>query len=331
MKFVQGSPIGDFRQPACSSTTVFLTTYGWRFDCFYVISRVRRPIRLLAEMGGLNLNLLGQGLSNAVVESFHRWDLVSTNQEIWNMANSQKVALVTGSNRGIGFETARQLGQQGVTVIVSARTANEAAEAAGKLRGEGTEAVSIALDVTKAADHTAAAHFIESRYGKLDILVNNAGAGPADGLIGLRASASSQDELQTLFNINVFSLVGLTHELLPLLKKSEAGRIVNLASILGSLTIQAMDPSPIAPLRKFAYNASKAAVNVFTIHLAAELKGTNIKVNSVHPGWVKTALGSDAAPMSVPDGAKTTVAVALLGSDGPNGRFIHEINQELPW
>jgi NAD(P)-dependent dehydrogenase (short-subunit alcohol dehydrogenase family) len=137
--------------------------------------------------------------------------------------------------------------------------------------------------------------------------------------------------LQSIFNINLFSLVALTREFLPLLKKSEAGRIVNLASILGSLTLQAMDPSPIAPLRKFAYNASKAAVNVFTIHLAAELKDTDIKVNSVHPGWVKTALGSDAAPKSVPDGAKTTVAVALMGSDSPNGRFIHEINKELPW
>jgi NAD(P)-dependent dehydrogenase (short-subunit alcohol dehydrogenase family) len=247
------------------------------------------------------------------------------------MANGEKVALVTGSNRGIGFETARQLGQQGVTVIVSARTEHEAAETGRKLREEGIEAVSITLDVTKAADRTAAANFIESHYGKLDILVNNAGVGPADGPIGLRASASSQEELQSLFSINVFSLVELTHELLPLLKKSEAGRIVNLASILGSLTLQSMDPSPIAPFRKFAYNASKAVVNVFTIHLAAELKDTNIKVNSVHPGWVKTALGSDAAPMSVPDGAKTTVAVALLGSDSPNGRFIHEINQELPW
>jgi NAD(P)-dependent dehydrogenase (short-subunit alcohol dehydrogenase family) len=84
-------------------------------------------------------------------------------------------------------------------------------------------------------------------------------------------------------------------------------------------------------MRKFSYNASKAAVNVFTIHLAAELKDTNIKVNSVHPGWVKTALGSDAAPMSVPDGAKTSVAVALLGPDGPSGHFIQNINQELPW
>jgi NAD(P)-dependent dehydrogenase (short-subunit alcohol dehydrogenase family) len=199
------------------------------------------------------------------------------------------------------------------------------------LRGEGIEADSIALDVTEAADRAAAAKFIESRYGRLDILVNNAGAGPVDGLIGLRASASTENELQSIFNINLFSLVALTHELLPLLKKSETGRIVNLSSILGSLTIQAMESSPIAQLRKFAYNASKAAVNMFTIHLAAELKDTNIKVNSVYPGWVKTALGSDEAPMSIPDGAKTSVAVALLGSDSPNGRFIHEINKELPW
>lgn len=247
------------------------------------------------------------------------------------MANGKKVALVTGSNRGIGFETARQLGKQGVTVIVSARAEREAVDAAGKLRGEGIEADSIALDVTEAADRAAAAKFIESRYGRLDILVNNAGAGPVDGLIGLRASASTENELQSIFNINLFSLVTLTHELLPLLKKSETGRIVNLSSILGSLTIQAMESSPIAQLRKFAYNASKAAVNMFTIHLAAELKDTNIKVNSVYPGWVKTALGSDEAPMSIPDGAKTSVAVALLGSDSPNGRFIHEINKELPW
>jgi NAD(P)-dependent dehydrogenase (short-subunit alcohol dehydrogenase family) len=247
------------------------------------------------------------------------------------MANGKKVALVTGSNRGIGFETARQLGKQGVTVIVSARAEREAVDAAGKLRGEGIEADSIALDVTEAADRAAAAKFIESRYGRLDILVNNAGAGPVDGLIGLRASASTENELQSIFNINLFSLVALTHELLPLLKKSETGRIVNLSSILGSLTIQAMESSPIAQLRKFAYNASKAAVNMFTIHLAAELKDTNIKVNSVYPGWVKTALGSDEAPMSIPDGAKTSVAVALLGSDSPNGRFIHEINKELPW
>jgi NAD(P)-dependent dehydrogenase (short-subunit alcohol dehydrogenase family) len=247
------------------------------------------------------------------------------------MANHEKVALITGSNRGIGFETARQLGKQGAKVILSARTEREAAAAAGKLREEGIDADSIALDVTKATDRSAAAKYVESRYGRLDILVNNAGVGPIDGLIGLRASASTESELQSTFSINLFSLVALTHAFLPLLKKSGAGRIVNLASILGSLTLQSLEQSPIAPMRKFAYNASKAAVNVFTIHLAAELKDTNIKVNSVHPGWVKTALGSDAAPMSVSDGAKTTVAVALMGSDSPNGRFIHEVNKELPW
>lgn len=247
------------------------------------------------------------------------------------MANDGKIALITGSNRGIGFETARQLGKQGATVILTSRIRGEAGKAASKLLQEGIKADFIDLDVTKATDRSAAAEYVESHYGRLDILVNNAGIGPADGLIGLRASASTESELQSIFNINLFSLVALTHELLPLLRKSQAGRIVNLASILGSLTIQSMEQSPIAPMKKFAYNASKAAVNVFTIHLAAELKDTNIKVNSVHPGWVKTALGSDAAPMSVPDGAKTTVAVALLGADSPNGRFIHEINKELPW
>ena len=247
------------------------------------------------------------------------------------MENSKKVALVTGSNRGIGFETARQLGQQGVTVIVSARTRQEAEEASRKLGEEGIEADFLALDVTKATDRSGAAKFVEEHYGKLDILVNNGGVGPTDGLMGLRVSATTESELERIFHINLFSLVALTHELLPLLKKSEAGRIVNLASILGSLTLQSMEESPIAPMKKFAYNASKAAVNVFTIHLAAELQGTNIKVNSVHPGWVKTALGSDAAPISVPDGAKTTVAVALLESNSPTGRFIYEINKELPW
>jgi NAD(P)-dependent dehydrogenase (short-subunit alcohol dehydrogenase family) len=108
--------------------------------------------------------------------------------------------------------------------------------------------------------------------------------------IGPRVSASTESELQSIFNINLFALVALTREFLPLLKKSEAGRIVNLGSILGSLTFQAMEPSPIAQLSKFPYNASKAALNMFTIHLAAELKDTNIKVNSVDPGWVKTAL-----------------------------------------
>ena len=247
------------------------------------------------------------------------------------MTQTNKVALITGSNRGIGFETARQLGTQGVTVIVTGRTNNEAAAAARSLQEDGIEAHWVRLNVTDAEDRTAVARYVGSHFGKLDILVNNAGIGPSDGVIGARTSESSPREMQEIFDVNLFSLVALTHELLPLLKRSEAGRIVNLASILGSLTLHAAQPSPLAQMRKFAYNASKAAVNVFTIHLARELEGTNIKVNSVHPGWVKTQLGSDAAPTSIPDGAKTSVAVALLGADGPTGRFIQNTNQELPW
>jgi NAD(P)-dependent dehydrogenase (short-subunit alcohol dehydrogenase family) len=105
---------------------------------------------------------------------------------------------------------------------------------------------------------------------------------------------------------------------------------VNLSSILGSLTLHADPNSPIAGIKSFAYDASKAAINAFTIHLAAELKDTKIKVNSAHPGWVKTELGTDSAPMEIPEGAKTSVDLALLGPDGPNGRFIH-LGQELPW
>jgi NAD(P)-dependent dehydrogenase (short-subunit alcohol dehydrogenase family) len=118
------------------------------------------------------------------------------------MAHGNKVALVTGSNRGIGLETAWQLGRQGATVVVSARTEQEAAQAARKLHEEDIEADSIALDVTKATDRSSAAKYIESHYGRLNFLVNNAGVGPTDGLIGLRASASTESELQSIFNIN---------------------------------------------------------------------------------------------------------------------------------
>jgi len=118
--------------------------------------------------------------------------------------------------------------------------------------------------------------------------------------------------------------------MLPLLKKSEAGRVVNLSSILGSLTLHADPKSPIAGFKAFAYDASKSALNAFTIHLAAELKDTKIKVNSAHPGWVKTDMGGKEAPLEIPDGAKTSVELALIGPDGPNGRFIH-MGKELPW
>ena len=246
------------------------------------------------------------------------------------MAADKKIALVTGANRGIGFETARQLGQQGVTVLVAARTLKAAEETAAKLKAEGLDIFPVQLDVTKPADRVAAAKYVADKFGKLDILINNAGVGAQGDMFALTVSETTEDELQTVFGTNVFSVVAVTRAFLPLLKKSEAGRIVNLSSILGSLTLHADPKSPIASIKTFAYDASKSALNAFTIHLAVELKDTKIKVNSAHPGWVKTEMGTDAAPMEIPDGAKTSVALALLGADGPSGRFIH-LGEELPW
>jgi NAD(P)-dependent dehydrogenase (short-subunit alcohol dehydrogenase family) len=244
---------------------------------------------------------------------------------------NQKVALITGANRGIGFETAKQLGEQGVTVILTARTLVVATESAEKLKQQGIDAYGIQLDVTKAEERVTAAKYIEEKFGKLDILINNAGIGPKDwSMFEKTVSGTTLEEFEYVFNTNLFSLVAVTNELLPLIKKSAAGRIVNLSSILGSLTIHSTKDSPIASMKTLSYNASKAALNMYTNHLALELEGTGIKVNSAHPGWVKTELGTDAAQMEIPDGAKTSVQLALIGEDGPNGKFIH-LGEELPW
>lgn len=246
------------------------------------------------------------------------------------MTKQKKVALITGANRGIGLETARQLGQNDITVVVAARSSAAAQKTASLLQSEGIEAFPVQLDVTNASDRKAAANTVSGKYGKLDILINNAGIGPDEGLTVPKTIETSDEEMEKIFGTNVFATVAVTREFLPLLKKSDAGRIVNLSSILGSLTLHADPHSPIASSKFFAYDASKTALNAFTVHLAAELRGTNIKVNSAHPGWVKTDMGSEKAPMEIEDGAKTSVALALLGADGPSGRFIH-LGQELPW
>jgi len=244
------------------------------------------------------------------------------------MANAKKIALITGANKGLGLEMGRQLGQAGVTVVLAARDPQKGEAAAGNLRGEGLDARFLKLDVTQKEDHAAAAAFLEAEFGRLDILINNAGISGEYGS-GV-VSATTSDAIHKTFETNFFAPVALTQTLLPLIRKSAAGRIVNMSSILGSQALHADPKSPIYNFKSLSYDASKAALNSFTIHLAHELKDTKIKVNSAHPGWVKTDMGTDAAPMEIPDGAKTSVALALLGSDGPSGRFIH-MGSELPW
>ncbi len=242
----------------------------------------------------------------------------------------EKVAFITGGNKGLGLETARQLGKLGITVVIGSRDEAKGKEAAAKLKAEGVAAESIAFDVTRAADYKKVHDYLDKKYGRLDILINNAGVSKEEFMGGNRTSSTSAQVLHETFDTNFFGAVELTQTLLPLIRKSPAGRIVNLSSILGSLSLHADPNSPIYNAKAFAYDASKAALNSFTVHLAHELKDTNIKVNSAHPGWVKTDMGGDVAPMEIPDGAKTSVALATLPEDGPTGAYIH-LGETLPW
>lgn len=245
------------------------------------------------------------------------------------MSEAKKVAFITGGNRGIGLQTARELGRAGYAVVLGVRDAAKAEAAVAELRASGIEAEAVPYDAQRPATDEGVRAHLEKNYGRLDALVNNAGMSREE-LGGKNASSVSGDVLRETFETNVFAVVRLTQTLLPLLRKAPAGRIVNLSSILGSLTLHATPDSPIAFAKSLAYNASKAALNAFTIHLADELKGTNVKVNSAHPGWVKTELGGPNAPMEIGDSARTSVRLATLGADGPNGGFFHE-NDALPW
>jgi NAD(P)-dependent dehydrogenase (short-subunit alcohol dehydrogenase family) len=242
--------------------------------------------------------------------------------------STKKIALVTGANKGIGLETARQLGKQGITVLTGARDKAKASQAAEKLRQEGLDAHGIVVDVNDAASIQKAAARTERDYGRLDILVNNAGVMLDDAR--KKPSEQSLEVWRKTFETNLFGLIATTQAFLPLLRKSAAGRIVNLSSILGSIHFHATPGSPIYDTKVAAYNVSKSAVNAFTVQLAYELKDTPMKVNAAHPGWVKTELGGEGATMEISDGAKTSVALATVGADGPNGAFLH-MGETLPW
>ncbi len=242
--------------------------------------------------------------------------------------STKKIAVITGANKGIGLETARQLAKKDITVLIGARDTKKGEEAVAELRKEGLEARAIEIDVNDSASIKKAAAEVEKEFGHLDILINNAGV-----MIDDKDRKVSEQTLETwrkTFDTNVFGLIDTTQSFLPLLRKSEAGRIVNLSSILGSITLHAKPGSPIYDNKVAAYNVSKSAVNAYTVQLAYELKDTKIKVNAAHPGWVKTDMGGEGAMMEIPDGAKTSVQLATIGADGPNGTYVHD-GEPLPW
>ncbi len=238
----------------------------------------------------------------------------------------KKIALITGANKGIGKEIARQLGKQGMTVLLGARDTGRGAEAAAELGKEGINARAVQLDVTDEAGLAAAAVKIEGDYGRLDVLVNNAGialdGGPASGL--------DLDTLRRTYDTNVFGVFGVTQTMLPLLKKSEAGRIVNMSSGLGSLA-QNSDPAwMFAGVKPLAYNSSKAALNMITVIFAAELKDAGIKVNAADPGFTATDLNQHRGTRTVEQGATVAVRLATLPADGPTGGYFDE-DGVVPW
>ena len=243
------------------------------------------------------------------------------------MENPNKVAFITGGNRGIGLETARVLAKLGIDVVIGSRDGEKGEAAASALFAQGLAVTSIRCAVTSSTDHQAVFQYFERKYGKLDILINNAGV----KIPGSDSAATmSIRALRETFETNFFAQVALTQKLLPLIRLAPAGRIVNLSSILGSLTLHSTPGSPIYDFKSFAYDASKTALNAFTVHLAYELRDTSIKVNSAHPGWVKTEMGGENAPMAIEDGAKTSVQLATLPADGPTGGFFH-LGEKLPW
>lgn len=242
---------------------------------------------------------------------------------------TDKIALITGANKGIGFETARQLAQRDVHVILAARHRSKGEEAALRLQGDGLSVEALALDVTDASSIASAAREVARAHGRLDILINNAGVG-LDQVLEAPVSGQSLDTWRQTFEVNLFGMIAVTQAFLPLLRQSPAGRIVNLSSILGSLTLHSDPASPIYALKPPAYDTSKTAVNAWTVHLAYELRDSRIKVNAAHPGHVKTDMGGSDAPMEISDGARTGVQLALLGEEGPSGQFIH-LGQTLPW
>jgi len=245
-------------------------------------------------------------------------------------SHEDKVAFITGANRGIGYETAKRLGELGITVILGVRELGKGQEAATRLQALGIQSEAISYDANQPESAKLAYDYLDRKFGKLDILVNNAGI-CIEPLFGTNNSCSvSAQVMQDTFQTNLFAVVLLTQALLPLIKKAPTGRIVNLSSILASQTLHSMPNSPIDPAKAFAYNASKSALNAYTIHLARELRDTPIKVNSAHPGWVKTELGGPNAPMEVADSYKTSVRLATLDESGPSGGFFHE-GDTLPW
>ena len=240
----------------------------------------------------------------------------------------EKVVLITGANKGIGFEVARQLGRAGFTVLLGARDTTRGEDAATKLHGEGLDVRFVSADLNRGAESGAVlAKQVGEKFGHLDVLVNNAAIfDRGDG----HASDVSTDTLRRTFEANFFGTVAFTQQMLPLLRAAEAAQIINVSSGLGSLAINGDPNTPYYHAKALAYNASKAALNMFTVDLAYDLRDTKVKVNSVCPGYTATDLNDHSGHQTIEEGAIAIVRLAQSTEGGPNGAYIHK-DGTYPW
>lgn len=238
------------------------------------------------------------------------------------MDTEKRIALVTGGNRGIGFETCRQLGRKGLRVILAARNAAAGERAAGILKSESLEVEFRLLDVSKVETIDACAESIDRDLGRLDVLVNNAGIMRDSSKRGASIFQADRELVRDTFDVNTLGPLMVANALVPLMRRHDYGRIVNVSSGMGQLS--EMDGGYPG------YRISKTALNAVTVILARELEGTNIKVNSVCPGWVRTDMGGDKAPRSPEQGADTIVWLATLPEGGPSGGFFRD-RKRINW
>jgi NAD(P)-dependent dehydrogenase (short-subunit alcohol dehydrogenase family) len=263
---------------------------------------------------------------------------VSLNSTTMNDVKHKRIALITGANQGVGFQVAKELVADGVTVLVGSRNLANGRTAAEKI---GAGAIPLQLDVTDRLSIAKAAAHIRQEFGRLDLLVNNAaisnirktqlGLSLQEAIAEGRPSKASLDEVRAVWETNVFGTLAVFQAMLPLLRESSDARIVNVSSGVGSMTNMSDPTSFYHKGYEVIYSSSKTAQNAITLAMMIELEESNIKINLVSPGFTKTNLNGYEGIESLEDGSREVVRVALLGPDGPTGTFTRWPNQAIPW
>ncbi len=237
-----------------------------------------------------------------------------------------RVVLITGANKGLGQEIARQLGALGYTVVLTARDEQAGNAAAAELVAAGYDAHAVRLEATNPDDIGGLVRYIEMTFGKLDVLVNNAGVA-----LEWDGKPTDADKVRRTLEVNLVAPYAITEALVPLLSRSDDARVINHSSMLGSIGSVEQAWKQVGPFMTVGYATSKAGLNMLTLIQSRTLEKNGIAVAAAHPGWVKTDLGTQAAPMEVEDGANTAVGLVTVPRDQfPHGQLQHK-GKRLPW